>query len=141
MKLFSHLKYVILVQWLASYATHLMVRERYRRKGTLSGLPKTGGCSVKGPKIHNQVRQYRRPMASREYSTNLGFLFIKQKITNQCVHKKSFHPNSIFFVAQKNRIIRFLTVRQQCIEHAFLKISDFSNKPEAQKQSSKFPVQ
>jgi hypothetical protein len=29
---------------------------RYNRKGTLSTIPKTGGCSVKGPKIPRQVR-------------------------------------------------------------------------------------
>jgi hypothetical protein len=29
---------------------------RYNRKGTLSAIPKTGGCLIKGPKIPHQVR-------------------------------------------------------------------------------------
>jgi hypothetical protein len=34
----------------------LYLQPRYNRKGTLSGIPKTGGCLVKGPKIPRQAR-------------------------------------------------------------------------------------
>jgi hypothetical protein len=36
--------------------SNTLIDPRYNRKGTLSGIPKTGGCLVKGPKIPRQVR-------------------------------------------------------------------------------------
>ncbi|KAK4036910.1 hypothetical protein OUZ56_028952 [Daphnia magna] len=52
----SHPPYKISTKLKVSGAIPTMiVISRYNRKGTLSAIPKTGGCSVKGPKIPRQV--------------------------------------------------------------------------------------
>jgi hypothetical protein len=45
----------------------------------------------------------------------------------------SFHPNSNFFVGEKNRNWWFFTVCFLCIDHALCEISDFSFKQKAVK--------
>ena len=64
-----------------------------------------------------------------------------EKFRSPCKNSPRVPSQLEFFRRGKIECSDFFTVCQQCIEHAFCKISDFSNKPEAQKQSSKYPVQ